>query len=469
MAKAFPDHPNLVDGYAPLQMESDAPNIVIEGLIPADLHGTLYRNGPNPQFAPRGAYHWFGGDGMIHAFFIENGKISYKNRWARTMNWTLENEAGEALFSAFDPSKSDPRVVNMETNGLANTNIIWHGNKLLALVESHPPFEMDPSTLSSKGSWTYTDKLQGPMTAHPKIDPETGEMLSFGYNADGAISPRMSYHVISKNGQLEKSEWFDAPYPAMVHDFVTTRDHVIFPIMPLTGSMERAMKGGPVYAWEPEKQTHIGIMPRTGSVEDIQWFKGDPAYVFHFMNASTQGNKVICDVCEYDQAPLFLNADGTKPDPKKSVAKLKRWTFDLNGDSTNYKVEQLDDSICEFPRLDERFSGLTYRHGYIACAGDQPPKSGGYSALGHIDHQTGKVNKYDMGENLATSEPVFVPAKTDAPEGQGYLLSVVYDITIDKSHLIILDAENISDGPIGRAYLDHRIPFGFHGNWKSAH
>ena len=203
MAKAIRDHPNLLAGYAPLQMECDAPNIVVEGLIPSDLNGTLYRNGPNPQFAPRGDYHWFGGDGMIHAFFIKNGKISYKNRWARTINWTLENEAGEALFSILDPTKNDPRIVNVQTNGLANTNIVWHGNKLLALVESHPPFEMDPSTLGSMGLWTYANKLQGPMTAHPKIDPETGEMLCFGYNADGAISPKMSYHIISKDGQLE--------------------------------------------------------------------------------------------------------------------------------------------------------------------------------------------------------------------------------------------------------------------------
>jgi len=182
MAVPFPNHPNLTGGYAPIQMECSALNLVIDGEIPLELNGTLYRNGPNPQFAPRGGYHWFAGDGMVHAFHIENGRVSYKNRWPRTVKWELENEAGESLFAIFNPQENDPRVAGVQTNGTANTNIVWHGGKLLALVESNAPFELDPETLESLGTWTFNDKLEGPMTAHPKIDPDTGEMLFFGYN-----------------------------------------------------------------------------------------------------------------------------------------------------------------------------------------------------------------------------------------------------------------------------------------------
>jgi carotenoid cleavage dioxygenase len=467
MAKPFPNHPNLVGGFAPVQMECDAPNLVVEGEVPLDLNGTFYRNGPNPQFAPRGDHHWFGGDGMVHAFHIENGRVSYKNRWPRTVKWNLENEAGESLFSAFNPMDSDPSVQGLETDGIANTNVIWHGGKLLALEEAHAPFELDPVTLESRGTWTFKDKLKGPMTAHPKIDPETGEMLFFGYNADGMISEHMSFHVVDKDGTLTRSEFFKAPYAAMVHDFITTRDHVIFPIMPLTGSMERAMSGAPVYAWEPEKGVHIGIMPRTGSVDDIRWFRGDPSYVFHPMNAYSDGDVVTCDVCEYGEAPLFPHVDGTPPDPEKSNAYLKRWTFDLGKNTDDYTVDQLDDTVCEFARLDERYTGLNYRHGYFACNGGLSSTSGGFNAIGHIDHRTGKVSKHDMGPQYATSEPVFVAKSGSAPEGQGYLVANVYDAEIDKSHLVILDAENVEAGPIGRAMLDHRVPFGFHGNWRS--
>jgi carotenoid cleavage dioxygenase-like enzyme len=467
MAQLFPDHPNLVGGFAPIHMECDAPDLIVEGEVPAALSGTFYRNGPNPQFAPRGAYHWFAGDGMIHAFHINAGRVSYNNRWARTVKYQKESDAGKSLFAAFNPMESDPSVMGMETDGLANTNIVWHGGKLLALEEAHAPFEIDPTTLASMGSHTFDGKLHGPMTAHPKIDPETGEMLFFGYNAGGMISGDMSFHIVDKSGQLTRSETFKAPYAAMVHDFVVTREHVIFPIMPLTGSMERAMSGAPVYAWEPEVGVHVGIMPRAGTVADMRWFRGDiDGFVFHLMNAHTDGNIVTCDVCEFEQAPLFPAPDGTPGDPSKAVPRLTRWTFDLSQNSERYKWERLDDLACEFPRLDERYAGLDYRYGYFACDTNPEFKVGGFNGIGRRDHRTGKIEVYDVGAACATNEPIFVPASQAAAEGEGFLLANVYDANRQASHLVILDAENVGAGPLATAYLDHRVPFGFHGNWR---
>ncbi len=468
MAKMFPSHPNLAGGFAPIQMECEAPDLVIRGEVPRDLNGTFFRNGPNPQFAPRGRYHWFGGDGMLHAFAVRDGHVSYRNRWVRTLKWRLEHEAGTSLFSAFDRMASDERVRTMQTDGLANTNVVWHAGKLLALEEAHAPFQVDPDTLESLGPWTFQDKLVGPMTAHPKIDPETGEMLFFGYNTAGMMTPDMSFHVVDRNGRLTRSETFQAPYAAMVHDFMVTRDHVIFPIMPLTGSMERAMSGAPAYAWEPEMGTRIGIMPRSGTVADMRWFKGDPAYVFHPMNAHTRGDTVVCDVCEFEEAPLFPKPDGTPGDPSKAVPRLTRWTFDLARNSSDYKVERLSDLACEFPRLDERRTGLDYRYGYFACDSEPESRVGGFNGIGRIDHHTGKLDIYDVGAGCATNEPIFVPRSDDATEGDGYLLANVYDDNRKASHLVILDAQNVADGPLATAYLDHRVPFGFHGNWQPA-
>jgi carotenoid cleavage dioxygenase len=206
-------------------------------------------------------------------------------------------------------------------------------------------------------------------------------------------------------------------------------------------------------------------MPRSGTVEDMRWFKGDPSFVFHPMNAHTNGEVVTCDVCEFEEAPLFPKPDGTPGDRDKAVPRLTRWTFDLAQNSDDYKCERLDDVPCEFPRLDERFAGLDYRHGYVAC-GDLGGAVGGFSAIGHRDHQTGKLDVYDAGPQCATSEPIFVPRSTSAAEGEGYLLSSVYDAERKASHLQILDAENVSAGPIAKAYLDHRLPLGFHGNWR---
>jgi carotenoid cleavage dioxygenase len=465
MAKPFPNHPNLVGGFAPIQMECDAPNLIVEGEVPRDLYGTFYRNGPNPQFAPRGDHHWFAGDGMIHAFHIENGKVSYRNRWPRTKKWLMEHDAGTSLFHALNPLENDPSVQGVETDGVANTNIVWHGNKLLALEEGHAPFELDPVTLESKGAWTFNESLVGPMTAHPKIDPETEEMIFFGYSVDGMLSAKMSVHIVDKDGVLTSSQFFEAPYAAMVHDFMVTKDFILFPIMPLTGSLDRAVQGLPAFAWEPEKGNHIGVMSRQGKVEDIRWFKNDASFVFHPMNAFNEGDVITCDVSEYGQAPLFPNPDGSKGDASKMWAKLNRWTLDMGANTNDYKVTPVDDHSSEFGRLDERFACHDYRYGYMLRqeAGDS---SVGFNNIARVDHNTGNVDCFEMGEEMVSGEAIFVPKSDDAPEGVGYLLANVYDQTVDKSHLVILDAENPSSGPLAKAYLDHRVPFGFHGNWR---
>ncbi len=453
-------------------MECENSDLIVEGEVPKELCGTFYRNGPNPQFAPRGAHHWFGGDGMLHAFHITGGKVSYRNRWARTVKWQMEHEAGQTLFSSFgDPRDTDPSVAEVQTDGLANTNVVWHGGKLLALEEGHAPFELDPVTLESTGAWTFQNKLVGPMTAHPKIDPETGEMLFFGYNATGPLTDDISFNVVNADGKLIRSEMFKAPYSAMVHDFIATRDHVIFPIMPLTGSMDRAMKGEAPYAWEPDKGTHIGIMPRQGTVADIRWFSGEPCYVFHPMNAYTQGDRIIADVCQYAEAPLFPKADGSPQNPDKETAHLTRWTFDLAANSDDFRSEQLDDRSCEFARLDERKAGLPYRYGYFACAGDSAASADAsaiaFNAIGCIDHQTGRSSIHDMGTHCFTSEPIFVPRSENSAEGEGFLLANIYDDRSNSSHLLVLDAQDLTGAPLAKAQLDHRVPFGFHGNWRS--
>lgn len=465
MAQPYPNHPQLRGNYAPLRMECDLHDVIIRGEIPAELNVTYYRNGPDPQFAPRGAHHWFGGDGMLHMFNIADGRVSYRNRWIRTVKWQKERAAGKSLFAAMNPMESDPSVMGLETDGLANTNVVWHGDKLLALEEGHPPFEIDPLTLDSKGSWRFDDKFDGPMTAHPKIDPKTGEMLFFGYMAGGPFTDDITYQVVDKAGNLTRSERFHAPFPSMVHDFIVTDEHVIFPIFPLTGSMERAMKGAPPFAWEPDKGTHIGVMPRNGSVADLQWFEADPCYVFHPMNAYTEGSTIKAHMMQFGQAPLFPHADGGEPDKEQANARLCEWEIDLTANTRAIKTTMLDDITGEFPRLDERFSGARYRHGYYGASTIRNGGAG-FNAIAHHDFDKGQRVLHELPEGDATGEPVFVPRSADAAEGEGYLISTVYRAEQNRSDLVILDAQDLSAGPIACAELPHRVPFGFHGNWK---
>ncbi len=455
-------NPFLAGNFAPIADEADH-DLEVEGEIPAGLAGALYRNGPNPQFEPAGDHHWFAGDGMIHGFFVESGKVRYRNRYVRTPKWLAENAAGKRLFGAFgNPMTTDPSVLGADS-GVANTNIVWHGGRLLALEEGHSPFEMDPLTLDSVG---YADDYRGAVTAHPKLDPETGEMTWFGYMS-GPIpfNNRVSYGVTSATGKVLRRDDFEAPYCSMVHDFLVTQNHVLFPILPLTGSLERAMTGAPPFAWEPDKGAFVGVMKRDASVDSIRWFQIDACYVFHPMNAWEDGDKIHADVMEYETAPLFPNVDGSSN--RNDGARLTRWTFDLADNTDTVKRERLDDLVGEFPRFDERRAGLAYRHGWFAATSSQ--KSGaGVSSIVHVDLASGRRRVFTLPAGDAASEPIFVPRKPDADEGDGWLLSVVYRAGEDRSDFAVFDAQDIRAGPIGLARLSRRVPFGFHGNWRPA-
>ena len=485
MAKAFPtDNPFLSGYYAPLHTEADAVDLPISGEIPRELCGSLYRIGPNPQFAPRGRYHWFSGDGMVHAFDLLDGRVNYRNRWVRTPKWQLEREVGEGLSGGLTHRHlTDPRLLEMNST-VANTNIVWHADRLLALEEAHAPYAMDPGSLESLGYHDFGGRHEGPMTAHPKIDPVSGEMIFFGYAAAGPLTPDLRVSFVDRSGRLTRSIHLQAPFPSMVHDFIVTQTHVILPIFPLTGSMERARAGRPAYAWEAEFGSHIGVLPRSGRAEDIRWLSGDACYVFHPMNAydSTDG-RIVCDMMKYDVAPLFPLPDGSRPTEQTPTARLVRWTLDPV--AGRYTETAVHDQIGEFPRLDERFTALPYRHGYFNAApvtaaigrnqgsghrdddqqGDGADKRAG---LAHIDLHSGRLSRWLPPIGDFCGEPVFVPRGPGASEGDGWLLSVIWRGEENRSDLAVFEAGDIAAGPIGLAHLSHRVPAGFHGNWRAA-
>ena len=253
----------------------------------------------------------------------------------------------------------------------------------------------------------------------------------------------------------------------MVHDFMVTRNYVLFPVLPLTGSMQRAMSGKPAYAWEADKRSYIGVMKRNADVSSVRWFECDPCYVFHPMNAYEDGDKIVGDVMQYDAAPLFPDPNGRPGDPDKAIAHLTRWTFDPSSNTNGFKREQIDDLAGEFPRFDERFAGLDYRHGYFAASSDRKALDA-FDMLTHIDFKTDKRTAYQLPKGDFVSEPIFVPREAGSPEGDGYLLATVYRGADKRSDLAVFDAAELERGPIAVAELSHRVPFGFHGNWRPA-
>ena len=473
MAQQMPaDNPFLNFPWGPIQMECEANDLIIEGEIPADLCGTLYRAGPNQRFRPRGEYHLFAGDGMVHAFHIAGGKVDYINRWVRTAKFNLEDMEGRAVLNAMNPFDCEPEFSDFtltDKEGLANTAVVWHGGRLLVMEEGHQPYEIDPITLDSIGTWTFRGKLHTAMTAHPKVDPDTGEMVFFAYMATGPFAADAMVHKVNAEGILTESIHIPTPYSSMIHDFVVTENYIVIPVLPISGSLERVMEGGPPFAWEPEKGALLGVLPRHGgTAEDIRWIEMDVCFAFHFMNGYDADGKITIDACEFENAPLFPTADGESTG--KAVPILSRWSIDMNDPDARVQSRHIDENESEFPQCDPRYSGKAYRHGWYTSTdgelkGNLEVNENLYNTVGHFDHSSGEVQRYSCGQAM-TSEALFVPKSKDAAEGEGYLLTVTIDFETRNSSLCIFDAMNVAAGPLAKAHLSHRVPPGFHGTWR---
>ena len=452
--------PFLTGNYAPVADELTANDLAVQGRLPPGLRGTLFRNGPNPHLPPAEPYHWFTGDGMVHAISILEGRVGYRNRWVRTPRFLAEAEAGRPLFAGFGQPLTE--AANRLDNGVANTHVLAHAGRLLALEEAHLPTRLDPQTLATLG---YEDfgRLQGGFTSHPKHDPRTGQLVFFSYSASGALSRDMSWGVVEADGRVSQHEVFDTPYCSMVHDFAVTASHVVFPVLPLTGDLDRARSGRPAFAWDPALRGFLGVMRRDRGVASLAWTEFTPCFAFHVMNAFDDGGEVVMDVVEYDEAPLFPRADGSPP-PDLAPARLCRWRVDPAGRAP-MRREMLDDWPGEFPRIDERRAGLPYQHGFrIARA----PGASDADAVMHHDLDRRRRTAFVLNEGERASEAVFVPLADGCGEGEGWLLTVAWRPGPNDSALLVLDAQRLDAGPVAVVPLPRRVPFGFHGSWVAA-
>lgn len=462
MADSSAVHPHLCGVLAPLHSEDDF-QLKVEGRIPDALAGSYYRNGPNPQFDPQGMYLSILGDGMLHGFFLEpnkdGGRAHYRNRWVRTPRWLAENKAGRPLFG-FPGAPSDPSLVNVP-RGVANTHVISHAGKLLALHEQSEPFEVDPRGLEC-GAYLNTG---GKFTAHPKIDPHTGQMLWFGYFAGPErFSSLIDYGETDSAGKVTRRDRFQAPYASVIHDFIVTKNYVVFPVLPLTGDAGRASRGLPPWAWEPDKGAYLGVLKRNAPVDSIRWFETEVSFVLHVMNAWEDGQKIRCEVMEFPSAPFFPNADGSPA--KDAEARLTRWAIDLAAGTQQIKREAIDDLNSEMPRFDDRFAGRRYRHGwYLANVGG---KGLGFNTIAQINIETGRRQTRVLNPGDSADEPVFVPRSPTTAEGDGYIITLVYRAASNTSELLILNAQDINAEPVAVLKVPRRVPAGFHGSFVPA-
>jgi carotenoid cleavage dioxygenase len=427
---------HLRGNYAPVSQEVTAFDLPVEGAIPPELAGLYLRNGPNPKSG--WSAHWFLGDGMLHGVRLEGGRAAwYRNRWVRTRS--LE----EGLSFVREDGSVDRSV------GVANTAVVSHAGRILALVESSFPTEVT-GELETLGPYDFAGRLTTAMTAHPKLCPVTGELHFFGY---AFAPPFLTYHRVDAAGKLVRSEVIEVPGPTMIHDFAITRDHVVFMDLPVVFDPALVAQGRFPYRWSDDYGARVGVMPRGGPGAGVRWFEVEPCYVFHPLNAWDDGGAVVADVARYRE---LWREDSGVFDP----ARLHRWRLDL---ATGRASEQaLDDRAIEFPRVDERRVGLAHRFGWAVAS---PTSVVEPNALVKYDLASGKVEAHEFGPGRAPGEGVFVPASAGAGEDEGYVLAYVHDASRDGSELVILDAARFAGRPVARIRLPQRVPFGFHGAW----
>lgn len=496
--------PNLyLEGnFAPLGFESDSPDLTVTaGAIPATLRGTLYRMSPAPRFEPvnRDLYHWFDGDGMIDAFFLDGGRVSHKNRWVRTEKLRIEEQAGRALFGGlrdlatstslqgylglgFTPGEllllmakarlglppSQEQITRIVSAfDRSNTSIQLLAGHLLTLVEGCGAHEIDPKTLATLGRFDFggvIDRAHGGMVAHPKVDAATGTVYTFGYwgNRGG-----LTYYVLDRNGKLVQKREFLTPYPAMMHDFSVTETRAIFYHLPAVLHMDDAKSGNPI-RWEPSRGARIGVVDRDDPAAPLRFYAIPPCYIFHPLNAYDEGSELVLDVVKYARLPLF-DPGGENPNPAASEYPPGQLTrLRLHLDTGQLRETVIDDATVEFPVCDPRYASRRHRHGWMAARLGTPSQTGVLNALGHVDFETGKVRYRQLGPSSYTSEALFVPRSADAPEGDGYLLANVFHASEGVSDLLILDALHIDAEPVAVVRSKQRIPYGFHGTWVPA-
>ena len=442
MAVEKPFH--LQGNFAPVKDEITAHDLEVEGAIPPELEGLYVRNGANP---PSGfSEHWFLGQGMLHGVQLSGGRAtSYRNRYVRTPY--LENPE---LQRVSDTGQID------RTASVANTHVIGHSGKILALEEGSFTYLVDRE-LNTLGCTDFEGRLTTAFSAHPKICPVTGELLSFGY---GQFPPYLTYLRVSPDGKLVQAEEIEVPGPTMMHDFMITERRALFMDLPVVFDLEAAMAGTMPFKWSDDYGARIGIMPRTGTNADVVWFEIEPCYVFHGMNAWDEGDRVVYDVCRMSE--IWREAGEMQAGDGQIT--LHRFSFDLA--SGVVKEETLDDRPMEFPRVAAARVGQKNRFGYTLAFGEGEGEAPAMAGYYKFDLQTGASEYSAAGPGRSPGEPVFVPAPgAEADSDDGYLLSFVFDAPTNRSEFVIADASNFASGPIARVKLPQRVPVGFHGSW----
>ncbi|KAJ0109795.1 hypothetical protein J7T55_004345 [Diaporthe amygdali] len=484
----YPENPFFKGPEAPCRFEAEIYNCMVRGEIPPQIDGTYYRVMPDALWAPLYDDDVFiNGDGAVDAVRIKNGHADFKQKFVRTEKFTIERAARSAVYGKYRNRYTDDPRVRARCHATANTHVVYFENQLLALKEDSLPYAMNPDTLETKGKFNHESEstisdfynlgaynfhgqyTSPTFTAHPKVDPHTGEMITMGYEAKGDATTDVAYFLFDKNGRKLEECWFQTPFAGMMHDMAATDKYVVFILTPLTSvSLDLLKEGHKHFAWSEEKPLTFGVLPRRNpKPEDIKWFHYKNAFYGHTGNAF-DGD----DGCVYLDAPLTYHnkfwffppigqnmhtAPSAKPPKDSTISHYVRWKFDLNSTNPSVEPQELVNLDGEMPKVDARYETKPYSHLFLAMHdpnSHEPAIGGAYNSIAKCSIETGKYEYWSAGKSTALHEVAFVPRSWDANRRDKLL-----------TEIIILDTAKIAGGPIAIIELPFRLRAGIHGSW----
>lgn len=445
--------PFLKNGFAPVYDELDIKDLEIEGTIPSELNGCYLRNGPNPYFKPYTYTYPVDGDGMIHQITIRNGQASYKNKFVKTKGFIAEKKAKMSLYGGIAlPIIPDPRfVIDNANKNTASINIIPWQNKFLALYEASPAYILDRD-LNTIGKWEPEPNFL--VNAHQRIDSDTSQTYMFSYNTNQA-NIYLTLYEFDYRQRLVKQLNIKKPLPTMIHDFVITKNYLVFFDAPAIFNILGNKGDKPFFYYDNNIKLRIILVNRrtyeVTNIEDVDGF-----FVYHFINAYEENNKIILDFICYKKLELISVTYSNNP------SQLYRGEIDL--DTMRYSHHPLNiDTLVEFPTYNQKYTAKKYRYAYM-LAKTNDKDLGLFNQIIKYDLLKNKSQAVEIMPNTELSEATFIPSSNPTTEDDGYLALFVYHPSQERSDFVILSAKH-PDKVIARIKLPVRVPHGLHGSW----
>ncbi|MFP4133609.1 MAG: carotenoid oxygenase family protein [Halothece sp.] len=470
----MPQNPWFKALKTPSQEFPLTPLSIISGSVPPQLRGTLYRNGP--ACLERGGQkvgHWFDGDGAVLAvhFTSEGAKALY--RYVQTEGYQAEVKANQYLFPNYGMTVPGPFWNNWgkDVKNSANTSVLALEDKVLALWEGGLPHALDSNTLETLGSDQLENLSPGsPFSAHPKVDPETGEIYNFGAIPGSKVT--LQVYKSQPNGKVIKTASVELDGLSVIHDFVLAGRYLVFLVPPVRVQLLPVLFGFKSFSdameWKPELGTEMIVLDRA-TLSVVSRTKTDPWYQWHFGNGyETEDGMVVAEFARYAD---FTTNQYLKeiPTGNPSVS-VNANLWQLKFDPKTGKIldsQPLVERHCEFPIVDANRVGKDHQDTYFSIMRDGvDPQQELFGAIARYHHPTSTLSIADAGENRYPSEPIFAP--NPEPNQSGWLLTVVYDGNEHQSEVWIYQSDQLEQAPICRLRLPQVIPHSFHGNWKPA-